>query len=512
MIVQKIRLKGWSLTVFFGVLLSFSAWAQDERKPTNKYVYLKNHFAIGYQSGFNRTQFTLIEGTEMPQSPLAWLQEFQFTYTFQLKHNFGLALRTGTGFYPMVYGYGDKGEVNTPNFLRYMDRISYNNYAFFSPILNYSQWLNKNWQFTSGIGAGIRFFASPSVSSSGQFGPNAWSVSAYYGDQLKTYAFGEFGVNRLLKNQDLIGLKLGYTIGLHEGFSGVYTLDLDGEYSGGLMYNTGSYLNASLTYTFTRARKWAYIEKNFQEEGDSFREAKKQYRLNRNSFTSGPSFIGISGGGSYLYSRASKNDYIRSSHHMSGRGEISAQIGINLKRFIELGVSITGYATGYNIRGNGYRVNSSSNFLEVYEARLGYGFHLNNRKKFYLIDISTGMQLGMHHRSNDDLFSWNQDNEMTYQNGVNQTPNQTMTIEYKDEIQHQVFPLFYLKANRFFLINRSLYFSASAQYNVGFYPITKRYLSYEITGSQPEIGEVIVNMKGTGLQFMFGLNYMFFNK
>ncbi|NOQ72367.1 MAG: hypothetical protein GQ574_10225 [Crocinitomix sp.] len=488
--------------------------AQTTGKPDNKYVFLNNNFSVGYSLGLNKTEYALYEGIDLPGAPAGLLQELNFTYSFKLKNHFDISLKGGYGFFPFIYSLGEKNDPNNANFLPYFQRIQYSNYLSFTPMLNYNYWLKKKWILKAGIGFGIRTHSNEVAYNLGQIGGNWWSFFYVYGKRPKLYVPIEIGVERLLKNQNFIGLSAGYTYGIGETFYGNYEINQNGVISEGRMENAGHFASLNLKYTFTRAKKWAYVEDRFQKENTSFKEAKKSYKKERRAIDSKSIFIGFSAGWTSLLNSVQDDPYIKTSYHWSSRAGVSGEIGLQSNRFLDFGVHFGGYSSGYKVGGDAFKVDASSSFLQVLELNGGYGVRLFNKKGFNFFDVSAGLQLGMHTLSNDILSFYNeyiQEIGSTF-NGI---PNDDLTIHIlpKESVKNNFFPLIYLKTARNFRIKNYLYFSMAAQYNLGFYPITTKELSYSVsTTPLPIENDVIVKLNGTGLQILFGLKYRFVPK
>ncbi len=208
-------------------------------------------------------------------------------------------------------------------------------------------------------------------------------------------------------------------------------------------------------------------------------------------------FIGVSGGGSATYNKATADDFIKSSY----------QIGVKAAFTAEIGLSRSDYATGYKVKGP-FNGEYTFNFLSALELNMGYGWRFISKNKFNFIDVSAGIQLGAHNFP-EYLSSFLSDDSIIHL-GLN--GNESIVIQSKDEIQTNFIPLIYGKLNKNIRITNYLFFSAAMQYNIGFYPITKKTISYEYAGEQNINRELSLIMNGTGIQFTFGLKYKFVPK
>ncbi len=489
-------------------ITSFSqvVYGQKGLKPDNKYVFFNNNFSLGYTFGLNSTSFIADEGEDAPDQIPGLLQELELNYTFMLKKNFSLSINGGLGFFPFVYGIGEKGDPDSPYFIGYFDRTQYNAYFSLQPTIKYNYWFKRMWHLSGGIGFGVRTFSNDIFHSSGQFGNNWWGFNCNYGSQPNYYSQVEIGIDRLLKNQDLIGLSLGYNYSFNQVFTGEYEYNVSSIKSEGNMVNEGHFPSLALSYTFTRARKMAYIEETFKEENNSFKEAKRKYKRERRYVDAKSIFIGIAGGGTYLWNKAGQDNIIQSSYHLGGKISFTFEIGMEPNRFFEANLSRGGYTAGFKVA-SPFNISSSFSYLEVYELSAGYGIRLANKNNFSFVDLSGGVVLGGHSFKNEYLDYSNEMGDNIYdQSGT------TLELSSFDEVKSSFFPLLYGKMSRSFRITNFLYFSTSAQYNVGFYPIATKSLSYAVLPDGISNDDVLVKLNGTGLHFQFGLKYKFVPK
>lgn len=492
--------------IFFITLYSQVGFGQNEGKPENKYVLFNNNFSLGYTFGLNSTSFIADEGDAAPDKIPGLLREIELNYTFMLKKNLSLSINGGLGFFPFVYGIGEKGDPDSPYFISYLNRTQYNSYFSLQPTVKYNYWFKKNWHLSGGVGFGIRTYSSENSYSLGQFGNSWWGFNYSYGTRPNYYSQLEVGIDRLLKNQDMIGLSMGYSYSFNTVFSGEYEYNVNSIKSEGTMLNKGHFPSLSLNYTFTRARKMAYIEETFKKEDNSFVEAKKMYKKERRYVDPKSIFIGIAGGGTYLLNRASQDDFIKSSYHLGGKASLTFEIGMEPNRFFEANLSRGGYSSGFKVR-SPFNIDASTSYLEVYELSAGYGIRLSNKNNFSFVDLSGGVVLAGHTFKNEYLNFLNDEEDDVY-NGS----GSTISLNTFDEVKSSFFPLLYGKLSRNFRITNFLYFSTSAQYNVGFYPIATKSLSYAILPDVISNDDVLVKLNGTGLHFQFGLKYKFVPK
>lgn len=487
-------------------LVSSLTIGQKQQKPDNKYVYLKNHFTLSYTNGLSRTKFILDLGSPPPASNLGILHELNFNYTFNLKRNFQVALKAGMGLYPFVYSKGNNSE--TADFIPLTKQVQNSNYLSFTPTINYTYWLKKKWLLTGGVGVGIRSHANESSYNIGQFNSDWWSFLYEYGTRPKLFGQLELGANLLLKNQNFLGLSLGYNIGFSKAYIGDFEHFVNNQFSKGRIENTGNYPYLTLSYTFTRAKKWRTIEERFKTEDSSFEEARLAFKNERRFIHPKSIFIGPAGGGTYLLNRVKNDPYFKSSYHMSWLAGLSTEIGLGSNRYVEFGLSTGGYSNGFRILGDGFNTHSSSDFLLVTSLNGGYGVRLISKKGFNYFDLAGGVQIGAHFIENSDLMIYNLMNTSVYQSFTD--PGISIDVTKIARVNNNFFPLLYAKVSRNTRITNFLYFTTSVQYNLGFYPISSIENSYSVSsGNDQTPGNVTVNLTGTGFQFLFGLKYKF---
>jgi len=483
-------------------------YAQVERNP---YILTKNSFSIELATGFNRTKFENVAGNSEINSPLGVLHRLNIDYTFRVTDNLGLSVGGGIGFFPFVYSIeGQNGFFGT-DVWRYKDLVNYNPFSMLRSALKYQRWIAPKFMMKGSIGAGFYKMTPFHISALSESPAGAdYSLEVEYGGEFTPNLSFSLGIDRLLKNDDLVGLSLTYDYlsgPIHTGF---YKLENGSTY--GNVYNTGNNLSIGLNYTFTRARKMLATEKSVLDENVSFKDGKKKFRKEKRFIDPKSIFIGAGGGFSGAKNIVDKNfPYLKSASIVDWVFNANIEVGHKGDRFWQFGFSTSQYYTAQNLNIPSYPMfggASGGSLFKVSQVSGGYGLRLIGKNNINYLNVSTGAAVHFVHIKKEfvgEVFSG-------LSSAKNEFGDTVFVLENKGEIVSRVFPTLYLNIGRDFQLSRSVYFTFDYRFNIGFVSTYKEEVVYRGLPdiSNQETGEVKIN--GTSYAFQIGLKYKFVPK
>lgn len=489
-------------------LLLFSSnfsFSQEEYKR-NPYIYTKNRFSIDLVNGMNRANFTPQTGSEVPRSPIGLTHQLDFEYTFSLGDNFGVSLGAGFGFFPFMYRIDPAGGFSGTSGWGYIHLVDYNLVGNLDAGFNYQRWIGDRYAFKASAGGGI-IKASQWGVTIGGFGQEGldYQFKFDYDGRPKPFFYLKSGIDRVLKNDDLLGLSLGYRHISNPLYEGGYVMQ--NYTSTGLMENKKHLFELSLSYTFTRARKMKKAEDFVYQEDLSFKDAKKKFRKEKRYIDPKSVFIGVSSGLFFGRNQVKRDvDFLRSQGTPSWIVQGDVEMGMDRNNlFMQFGFSVAEYWDVIRVdRPYAFGWFATNAFISP-TLSAGMGIRLIGKNNINYLNASAGVALGFN-------FSQKGMNGWGSQNASNSQTGDSYYLAYTDHDVGHFLPTLYLDLSRDFQLSRAVYLSLDYRVNLGFVNVHEKRVEFYETPDLDTPQEAVVGIKGTSNAFQIGIKYKFVPK
>ncbi|MFT5819701.1 MAG: hypothetical protein ACI8ZM_000926 [Crocinitomix sp.] len=489
--------------------LCLDGFSQDKTNERNEYILAKNSFSIALVSGFNKTEFTAITG-ETIKSGLGITPKLNIEYRFKVRERFGINVGATACFFPFAYNVEADDPFQGSSEYGYFGRLEYHPYASLYTSLDYNYWFSNRWGFMYSAGGGLHSISSGLY----QIGASTFGIGLEYEftyeyvEDLKPFVFLKAGVNRVLKNDNLLNLSLSYEYVSPDMYGGIYRL-YNGQ-STGTLINRGNSLNISVGYTFTRAKKFKGIDDFFvdPDEVETYESVKEERKVQSRKIDSETIFVGLSSGLYFGRNQTGFGDHFLNAKSAAGFiFGAEMEKGLSGNQFIQFGLDIaeTYQLISVNRPGlGGYY--TTSNFVGV-QISAGIGTRLISKKsKINFLNISAGLSIGINNMSLGDIGS---------SGNFYLTPDGTDTLR-KFTIQYtgksKIYPTLYANLSRDFHLTHGLFLSIDYRFNLGLISTIQGDVEYQ---EQPNFDQVLtdrIDIKGTANAFQIGLKYKFIPK
>ena len=478
------------LTVNWFVLLQ----AQEER---NKYsFYVRDHFSAQLSSGFNQTRFKTTTGGKSVYPGVGYVPEMKICYTFNAEKHFGLSLRSGLGFQPFIFNLDQTTNFYGTNGMSYLDRGSYTPFVQLSLGINFHHFLSPKWVLNTTAGGGISRFPKSNgtyamQSDSGQL---SYLMHIHFTAKVKPFIFLDFGINRILKNKDMLGLSISSQLYTSPVFTGDFAGY--GSTSMGTILNRGNNIGLSLTYIFTRARRYE-ATRDFEKDPEAFIAAEKQFNKEKR-FVDPKSIFVEAGTGLFAALNFVHDDLLKTSSLPGWTVYGISEIGIKKGYFLEVGMEADYYWSTIK-HGRYFGGTSGSNAFIGGKLSLGAGKRFILKQYNYtLFNLHAGVGLGFQRYhglsgSGTGLYGGTPFFEYT-------------EIEYN---RSWFFPTLYLALEKDFQLSKNFYISLSYRYDQGFVTAFEQVGQYNTDPVNPSYTDFSIKINGSAQTFNAGLKYKF---
>lgn len=489
------------------VCVTFS-FSQDNSFKRNPYIYSKNTFSFHLSNGFNKTKYEALLGDKNIKSGIGHVPKLDLDYTFSLTEHFGISLGAGIGFFPFIHKVDPQNGFKGTEGWRYIDLVNYNPFSRLTINVKYQKWVAPKYAIKALCGIGTYKFTplGMEISSVSPTGID-YLINAEYSGNFSYNFSTAFGVDRLLKNDDLIGLSITYDFMPQSIVTGSYYLENNTK--NGSLKNNGSHLSLSLNYTFTRARKMLRSEEIVLSEDIDFKDAKKNVRKEKRYIDPKSVFLNVSGG---FFGAKNKVDndfaYLETSSIPSWVFSGNVEVGHEKNRFWQLGFSTSEYFSAHKLNIPNYPSFGSSghNIFLASQITAGYGLRLIGKNNINYLNISGGIGLSYNYKKKQHSLFWSK--ELTA-NGAGDT---LFLLETFGRGKSKWFPTLYLNFGRDFQLTKSVYLSFDYRLNIG---VISTYEEEVFYSEKPDLTlQEKGNLKVTGSSYAFqvGLKYKFVPK
>ncbi len=476
-------------------------YSQIEEVGRNPYIYTKNSFKISLGNGFNRIKFTVLEGEDKPLAGVGLAPRLNFDYRFSLGDHFGVNIGAGLGAFPFRYKVDAKEGYYGTEGWGYFNLTEYQLHSGLNTSVDYNYWLNDKYNLKTTFGVG-------GIAMGGLYG-QIISYSEYTQEfeiqynadfGLIPYLKLSTGVDRVLKNDNLLGLSLSYEYFLQPVFTGTYSMYSNE--SSGTLTSKGHNIGLTLGYTFTRAKKMKLAEDLvIHSEDISFKDAKKKFKKERRFIDPKSTFFDLSSGMLFARNQVGVGDHLLKSGSFAS-WIVSANIekGIKNNFFWQAGLSVSETWSYIRINSPDTFWSFGGNEFVSAQASFGVGTRLISKKSnINFLNVSAGLSVGAHTSqkgpSGYSSGSGGQDGETLYQFRVDYTT------------KRNIYPTVYLNLSRDFQMTKSLYLSLDYRFNLGLMNVVQGDVEYS---EQPDLSNVLndqINIKGTSNAFQLGIKY-----
>ncbi len=490
-----------TITTTILLLAAIPIYSQTEGLEKNPYIYTKNSFKVSLGNGFNRTKFTVIDGVDKPRAGVGLAPRLNFDYRFSLGDHFGINIGAGLGAFPFRYKVDAKEGFYGTEGWNYFQITEYQLHSGLNIGLDYNYWLNDKYSLMSGVDVG-GIAMGGLYSQIGSYGETVQEYGLVLNAEsgLIPYLRLSTGVNRVLKNDNLLGLSLSYEYFLQPVFTGNYTMY--NNTSSGTITSKGHNIGLTLGYTFTRAKKMKRAEDlTIHSDDISFKDAKKKFKKDKRYIDPKSTFFDVSSGMLFARNQSGFGDHLlKSGSFASWIVSANVEKGIKNNFFWQAGLSISETWSYIRInRPDTFWSFGGNEFVSV-QASFGVGTRLISKKSnINFLNVSAGLSVGAHASpqgpSGFSSGSGEQDGETQYQFRVDYTT------------KRNIYPTVYLNLSRDFQMTKSLYLSLDYRFNLGLTNIVEGDVEYS---EQPDLSNVLydqINIKGTSNAFQLGIKY-----
>lgn len=488
--------------------------AQDVKQDTtNKEsetsdIYHSNHFSAELNNGFNSAKYQLLSGTDKPLRRVSYIHNLKIEYVFNNQRHWGFGLGVGLGLFSLIEKIAPKGPYSNMD-LNYFEEATYVVFGRLSTSLKYYQPLSKKYTLKSNIDLGALFFFEEGVGVGGGIGGGPTSMVQYevqyeFTNPPKPYVGGYVGIDKTLKNKDLLGIKLGFEYQLKPVLQG--TFEMYNATSKGIIVNRGSNLNIGVNYVLTGNHRRNYIKQRLEKDSISFTVAKQEYKKERRTISPRSVFIAASVGTFGPRTQAeSRSGQYKSGSSLSGNVRFAVEKGLKKDFFAEIDLGYNDYMTSLYRKGDW--IEYGSWVFDTYQISLGMGKRLISKKnKRNRLNLHAGLALdfliyedlgysGASMSGKGQLYP-------SYRPSMNQ-PGFSFIAE--DYILKKTIGSLYLGASKDFLITRRFYLFLSYRFNLGLWRVLETRIRYEEGNGNPKAETLYMN--GTSHSFNFGIKY-----
>lgn len=491
--------------LLLSILLTSLNYGYGQNAPDNLHVLKKNRFNIGLRTGLlPPTDFNVALGDQAPQGLIGGVFEGNLKYTFVFKKYWGISLSAATGGHSFRYSLKDQLAIGAPSLVPLGNFTSFHNYASLGLNADYNYWLTPRWMLNGSLGMNWRFEASVGAGSQGQFEQVFWSVSHYYPNRGRGYLNAATGINYLLKNDNFIGIDLGFQYGLKQYYQGFYQVSVLGQISEGLHQSAGHYPYINFSYTMTGSKKRKELDDLFFNDSLTYDQAIKKSKSERRYIDPKSVFIGGFGGGFWTFNQLERPmDALRNGYAASFSGQLSAEIGLTGNRYLQLIGSFQEYSELLKMAYDGISFHGSGNIFSGIHLGVGIGQRIITKSNWNPININAGVMVGT---TTFSVVGLKMPNSIDISNGQ-QEEWMTLTREYQEV--NNILPSFYIGLNKDFRLFNDLYFAVDYRYNLGWNTAYKTNIevTYAPEHNESHYNSILVN--GTGFSLQFGLKYKF---
>ena len=449
------------LVKILAILVGHTVYSQS--LLNGNHLFDRNYFSIELGTGLNKSKMVPVVGLDHLTSKISTISQMKFKYQFNFQNKYGIILNAGFG--KLNLKVGDNFKNDFDYFTGFGQRLN-NPFAKFSWGFNYHKLMGDQFIFKTSVGSGFSIFSSAISSGLYTFAdPSILRVvTTYYSGNSspKTFLFFDIGVDKILKNKDLIGLNLSYEHYFKSSLVGNYSIQKfpENNMSNGNFSNSLNNLSLSVNYTFTQYKKDDLKVSMANEDGISKRKAQKVYKKNKRFVD--PNSIFISAGYGLFLNKNSVSDaagHLPSTYGTgSSLGYMMVEIGLTKNYFFEIGLESSDYFSSTKLFNNS--IFSTSAFTAT-KWNIGISKRLTNpiSNRNYL-NIHTGFSISVQPYTGDKDYG-------EIGGGYSQT-SEYYKLEHASKFKSYVFPTVYLAIEKDFQITKNVYTCLKYKYDQGF--------------------------------------------
>ena len=483
--------------VFFCATLS----AQEHNLSDPGRLFLYDHWAFGLNHGFTRGMSEVENGLLSPDPRTGYVYEGILNYTANLDASFGWLFGAGMGLYPFIY----KLSAIDPGRMPYFDDVELLPYFLVTTAVQFRRSLSPDFLLRANAGISLTtfpeyyIFTGLSDESNGELA----AVDIQFHRGWKPAARASIGVARILANQDLLSLDLGYCYGFQDIFTGSFTM-LPGtpDHSSGRYLNRGRYPKISLNYTFTRRQKESRIlEMAEGKQGNARKDLKRKYRLEerrKNLEHTSVLYAGI--GSAFPFNRAvDPNEVLQDASMGNLILSLAYERKLNKDYYLEAGFAWQEYFDALKVRDMPFY--SGSNAFNAFQLSLGGGKSLIGKNLYNYLNIAAGLSLTWQDRP-VGLDGWGE-------SSIRGVAGDTLFSSTEESwVLRKLFPMGYIGLSKDFRIYKQLHFGMMYRYYQGLTDVFEQRVTYQSKWtSGPTNGRIVMN--GSYHTLQFGFRYYF---
>lgn len=388
----------------------------------------------------------------------------------------------------------------------YFHLVGYHPFADVNFALEYREWVGNKIALKGMLGGGFYKFPQLGVGISySNNGVLQHNMALDYESDNKNYLLAKIGMDYVLKNDDLLGVSIGYEHFFSPIFQGGY--NVYSFTSSGSILNRGNNLNLTLGYQFTRAKRMKKIEEYFLKNKTTVADAKKAFKAEKRYIDPESWFVSISGGLFLAKNKASREaTYLNSISVPSYIVQLSGEKGIRDNYFMEFGVSVSESFSAIHVNEiEAVRFTIGYNEFVGIQPSFGIGKRLIGKNNTNYLNISAGVSVGINTDSKESVGAGSG-------NLYSEIGDTLYAYTYDDGTKSPVYPTLYFDLNKGFQMTNNLYLSLSYRHNIGFIPTWQADFEYH---SRPDLNTTrpgSLKINGTSNAFQLGLKYKFVPK
>jgi hypothetical protein len=475
--------------------------AQEKERSDPDQLFLSDHWAFGLNHGFTRGVAEVESGLLSPDPRTGYVYEGILSYTVNLDKSLGWLFGTGMGLYPFIYHLHTLDAGRMP----YFADVELMPYFLVTTAVQYRHSLSPDFLLRANAGISLTTFQDYGIYTglSDELNGRLARVNIQAKRGWKPAARASIGVARILANQDLLSLDLGYRYGFQDIFTGNFTM-LPGteEHSSGRYLNRGRYPELSLNYTFTNTQKQQRILAiAVESKKASNRDARNEYRLEeRRKNLERKSVIQPGIGVAFPINRAVDPHQVLLDASMGNLIlSLAYEQKLNEYYYLEAGFARQEYFDALKVRDMPFY--SGSNAFNAFQLSLGGGKSLIGKNLYNYLNIAAGLSLSWQDRP-VGLDGWGGGSFFGY-------AGDTIFASTNDAwVLTRFFPMVYVGLSKDFRIYKNLHFGMMYRYYQGLTDVYEQRVTYQSKWTSGPTNARIA-MNGSYHTVQFGFRYYF---
>lgn len=455
----------------------------------------KNQYTFSLVSGLNRNATKVEFGEKSPENALGVVPGFNFHYTRILSPKFSLATGLGFGFLPINLKL-NYGELNS--------RVNFHGFSKYELLGSYHLKLNDTIELKFSLGSGIFSYGLRNTPDNYGY-QNSYDyvqVEMRFNSSLIPFVFSGIEVNKMLKNNNILSLKLNYYVSFSNAFSGTYFYisNSNGQTSNGQYFNRGNYLNLSLGYTSTRKKRLDQINEIQKHNQVDTKKAKQILKKGKRFIDTKSLFLNISGGLGYgkTIIDYSPEKFLLKFATTSLLPRITIEKGVKNNIYWELGIHSQLFNDATRFHDTPYPYGNHI-FKAFYVVQLSGGglYRLILKNNFNLLNIHTGLTLGFHGSRN------NENGIYSLSTIYNPLTFEVENIIKTSKVKSNVLTSLYLGLSKDVRIVKNFYFTLNYRQQFGLYRVFESTYDYSDL-NVPTTIRAKTKITGSSKDFQFG--------